>query len=69
LPDKPVKIDLSLSSSKIEASSSTTTTLTSELKDRYGNLVWNDNSTSLSLEIPDDYKHVIKFNEAQKAVS
>lgn len=68
-PDKPVKIDLSLSNSKIEASSTSTTNLVAELKDRYSNLVFNDSSTNLSLEIPDTYKHIIKFSSPSKNVS
>lgn len=66
LPDRAIKIDLSLSNSKIEASESSTSNLSAELKDRYWNLVFNDNSTNLSLEILDDYKHVIKSTDIIK---
>jgi predicted RNA-binding protein (virulence factor B family) len=59
-PDTALKIDLSLSNSKLEARADSTSFLTAELKDRYGNLVFDDNSTSLALEIPADYKHIIK---------
>ncbi len=62
LPDLPVKMDLTLSKSKLEASPELSSILYVELKDRYNNIVWNDNSTKLNLEILDKYKHIIKSN-------
>lgn len=68
-PDTALKIDLSLSNSKLEARADSTSILTAELKDRYGNLVFDDNSTSLALEIPADYKHIIKVWDFLKTAS
>jgi len=68
LPDLPVKVDLTLSKSKIEANKNSTSNLYVELKDRYNNVVWNDNSTILTLEIPEKYRHVIKSNNKEVVV-
>jgi hypothetical protein len=68
LPDLPVKVDLTLSKSKIEADKNSTSNLYVELKDRYNNVVWNDNSTILTLEIPEKYRHVIKSNNKEIVV-
>lgn len=62
LPDLPIKVDILLSKSKIEASNNSSTTLFSELKDQYNNTVWNDNTTLLNLEINNKYSHIIKSN-------
>lgn len=51
LPDVPIKLDLSLSRDKIEASPDDSTLLYAVLKDRYGNEVFNDNTTVFDLEI------------------
>nr|MDD3720153.1 VCBS repeat-containing protein [Candidatus Gracilibacteria bacterium] len=59
LPDDPIRIDLSLSRDKIEASPKDYTILKAELKDRFGNLVYNNNSVNLSLEVKDQYKNII----------
>jgi hypothetical protein len=64
----PVKVDLTLSKSKIEADKNSTSNLYVELKDRYNNVVWNDNSTILTLEIPEKYRHVIKSNNKEIVV-
>ena len=68
LPDLPIKINLSLSKSKIEASSSASSIVYAELKDRYDNVVWNDNSTNLNIEVLDKYKHIIKPTQSSKTV-
>lgn len=60
LPDAPIRIDLSLTRDKIEASENDYTYLKAELKDRYSNLVYSDNTTNLSLEVLDQYKSIIK---------
>jgi hypothetical protein len=57
-PDVPLKMDLNLSRSKIEASNSDFSTLTVELKDRYGNLTFND-KRKINLVIDDKYKDII----------
>lgn len=67
LPDLPIKIDLWLSKSKIEADKNNNSNLYVDLKDKFNNIVWNDNSTSLTLEILEKYKHIIK--SANKVVT
>ncbi len=62
LPEKPIKIDLILNKNKIEAKETDYATLKAELKDRYWNIVFNDNSTKLSLEIRAEYKDIISIN-------
>ncbi len=69
-PDKPMKIDLSLSKTKMEASMDEYSLLKAELIDRYWNLVFNDNSTTFDLEIEDKYKWIINSNRySKKSVS
>jgi hypothetical protein len=58
-----VKEDLILSKSKIEASLDSESTLSIELKDRYNNIVFNDNTTKTSLEIADQYSNIITSNK------
>jgi len=62
-PEEPVKIDLLLDKSKIEASSSELTKLNVELKDRYNNLVFNDSTTEFNLEILDKYNTIISSSD------
>jgi len=38
------------------------------MKDRYGNIVFNDSLTQTSLEILDKYSHVITADEKNKVV-
>lgn len=65
----PMKVDLSLSKSKIEASTSSKAYIYAELKDRYWNPVWTDNSSDFNLEIKDKYKKVITASSyTQKSV-
>jgi hypothetical protein len=64
-----MKIDLVLSQNKIEASVDSSSTLKIELKDRYNNVVFNDNSTLTSLEILDQYKHIITADKYSSQVS
>ena len=68
LPEKPIKLDLSLSRSKIDASKIDYSILNVELKDRYWNLVYNDSKTAVSLEILDDYKYIIKSDSLSKKI-
>lgn len=68
-PDKAMKIDMILANSKLEATSTSSTNLALELKDRYWNLVFDDSSTKLKLEIPDSYKHILNFSAEEKQVS
>ncbi|MDD5769409.1 MAG: hypothetical protein PHE25_00425 [Candidatus Gracilibacteria bacterium] len=69
LPDTALKLNLGLSKSKIEASTNSTSTLYVEVKDRYNNTIWNDNSTQLSISIPYNYSHIIKSNTSTQTVS
>lgn len=61
MPEKPIKLDLSLSKTKMEASLSEYSILNVELKDRYWNLAFDDNSTKFNISTLDDYKNIIKF--------
>lgn len=59
LPEKPIKLDLVLNKSKIESNPNDYAILRAELKDRYGNLVFNDNTTNLILELRSQYKEIL----------
>ena len=59
LPEKAVQLELYVSNPQLEATSSNYTTVRVELKDRYWNLVFNDNSTSTQLELLNEYSDVI----------
>jgi len=65
-PWKPMKIDLILSKTKMQASNSSISKLNVELKDRFNNLVFNDNKTSFNVELKDKYKKIIKFDSLSK---
>ncbi|MDP2089997.1 MAG: FG-GAP-like repeat-containing protein [Candidatus Gracilibacteria bacterium] len=67
-PDKAVKIDLNLSKSKIEASPIAFSNLNVELKDRYNNLVFNDNTTVTTIEILDQYANIISSDKSEAIV-
>gem|GEM_PF-2732094 len=65
LPESAVKTSISLMKSKLKATHVATdplgkTELFVELKDRYNNVVWNDNTTQINLEIRDEYKKVLQ---------
>jgi hypothetical protein len=59
MPDSAIKVDLVLSKNKIEASLDADSTLSVELKDRYNNVVFNDNTTKTYIEILDQYSNII----------
>ena len=69
LPDDPMKMDLILSKNKIEASELSSSVLQVELKDRYNNLVFNDNSTITSIEILDNYSNIISPDKESVTVN
>lgn len=69
LPQKAMKVALTLSKSKIEAAPWSSSILTVELKDRFNNIVWNDSSTQLNLEILPEYQSIISSSQLQKVVS
>lgn len=68
LPDLPIKIDLSLSKDKIEASRESKTILEAVLKDRYNNEVFTNNTLVLNSEVHERSRSVITFDAAQKTV-
>ena len=68
-PEKPMKIDLILNQNKIEASINSSSNLNIELKDRYNNLVFNDNSTITNLEILDIYSNIITSDKLSSKIS
>lgn len=67
-PDVGLKISLTLSKPKMEANPASNATLYAEIKDRYNNVVWNDNQTVLDLEILNKYSQVITTNTSTKQV-
>lgn len=69
LPDVPIKLDLSLSRDKIEASSDDSTYLYAILKDRFGNEVFTDDTTQLDVEIPSESVNIITLPTASTRVS
>ena len=66
LPGKPMKMDLVLSNSKMEASPTNSWTLEVELKDRYNNLVTTDSSTRFQLELNENSKKVVTLSSSNK---
>ncbi len=68
LPDVGLKINLTLSKSKMEATPDSTSLLYAEIKDRYNNIVWTDNQTNLDLEILGKYSGIIRSNVSSKQV-
>jgi anti-sigma regulatory factor (Ser/Thr protein kinase) len=52
----------------MEASESSYATLRVELKDRYNNLVFTDDQTEVSIEIPEAYSNIIKYDTPKKTV-
>jgi hypothetical protein len=52
-------MDLILEKSKLEATSDSISNLYIELKDRYNNLVFNNNETNTNIEILEEYKYII----------
>ena len=69
LPEKPIKTELSLSQNKIEANIKKSSILKVELKDRYWNLVFNDNDTFINIDIVDKYSRIISLDNVVKKVS
>lgn len=69
LPEKPIKMDLILSKDKIEATKTDYANLKVELKDRYGNLVYNDNSTDIEIELKEEYEVFVKPEKLSSKVT
>ncbi|PID86452.1 hypothetical protein CSB08_00530 [Candidatus Gracilibacteria bacterium] len=58
-PEIPIKVDIALSKNKMEANPGEFTSLAVDLKDRFGNVVFNDNSSNIELEILPEYNGII----------
>ncbi|MBW7954446.1 VCBS repeat-containing protein [Candidatus Gracilibacteria bacterium] len=68
LPDVGLRLNLTLSKSKLEATTNSYSTLYAEIKDRYGNTLWNDDETVLNLDILEKYKGIISGDISSKKV-
>lgn len=68
LPWDPMKTDLIMSQNEIEASPDSYSTLNVELRDRYNNLVFNNNSILTSIEILEDYQSIISLDKTSATV-
>ncbi|MDF1682227.1 MAG: hypothetical protein P1U46_00120 [Patescibacteria group bacterium] len=55
-----MKMDISLSDSKIEASENSYSILNVELKDVYNNLVFTDDTTKINIEVLEKYSSILK---------
>ncbi len=66
LPGKPLKIDLALSKWKMQASPDEFSLLEASLKDRYDNLVYNDNTTEFTAELLEKYTDIVSFDATEK---
>jgi len=65
LPEAAIKTHISLTKWKLKATNVASdplreTELSVELRDRYNNVVWNDNTTQINLEIRDEFKKVLQ---------
>ncbi len=69
LPWDPIKMDLVLSKSRMEANPSESSNLNVELKDKYNNLVFNDSNTNVTLEIPQEYSNILTTNNVTQKVA
>lgn len=68
-PEVGLKLDFSLSQTKIEATPEASSVVYVEIKDRYNNIVWNDNSTQISLMVHPKYANIITVPTPKKQVS
>lgn len=68
-PDVAIKIDLQLSSARMEAAPDAQSVLQAILKDRYDNEVFTDNTTELTSEVHERSRAIISFDAPQKTVS
>jgi hypothetical protein len=64
----PLKTDLVLSKNKLEANGEEYSNVQVELRDRYNNLVFNDSSTKINLEILPKYTHIITSDNISQVV-
>jgi len=60
--DSPIKLDLNISKDIAKASPNEKISIKIQLKDRYNNTVFSDNSTKLKFQIKDKYNNIIKLN-------
>jgi len=68
LPEAAIKIDLSLSHDKIEASPDDSSILQAVLKDRYNNDVFTDSSSEVRLEVSDQSLGIISVDDDTQTV-
>jgi hypothetical protein len=61
-PDKPIKLDFNISKKIAKASVNEKISVNVQLKDRYNNTVFNDDSTELNIVIPNKYSNILKLN-------
>jgi len=61
-PEKPIKLDLNISKKIAKASINEKISVKVQLKDRYNNTVFNDNSTKFKFEITEKYKNIINLD-------
>ncbi len=69
LPDNAIKMDLVLSKSRMEANPDINSNVSVELKDKYNNLVFTDNSTITEIEILPEYSHILSSDKDSQVVS
>ena len=67
-PDEAIKIDIFVSDDQIEASLDSTTVLEASITDRYNNILFNDNETVITLEIPIQSADVISVEQNTQEV-
>lgn len=68
-PEEPVKVDIILNKSKMEASPSEYSYLSIHLKDRYWNIVFDDDTTVIDFELLPEYKWILTTPIKSKIVS
>ncbi len=68
LPEEPVYIDIAASKTKMQASSQEVSLVEATLKDKYGNTVFNDNTTTISAQVHENSKNIISFSDTSQVV-
>jgi len=68
-PEKPIKLDFNISKKIAKASVNEKISIKVQLKDRYNNTVFNDNSTKLKIEIPSEYTNILKIDSSFEKIS
>ena len=68
-PEQPVQLDMTLSKPYIATTQYDFSTVTVTLKDQFGNIVQDDNTTHFELEIPEQYSDSIRSDALSKRAS